>query len=192
MKKYNVNVHPHKGHRFKDLDGATIVGESWPGVTARVIARRKRNGFPPGNPYEEVMAQACIDEPAACQDTNSEKEMARQSHLKIASIKVRLLRWLAELKTPIDHFVEPAEAARRADICAVCPKAIGLPEGCGSCRKAGEEMRKGLIGPRNADGRLIHRGCDVFGSDLATQAWLELLAEDQAEAPAKCWRKRSL
>jgi len=192
VKKYNVNVHPHKGHRFKDSDGATIVGESWQGVINRVIARRKRNNVAPGNPYEEVMAQACQQEPAACQDTNDAREVARQSHLKVASIKVRILQWLTRLKTPVDHFVEPPESQRRADICAVCPKAIGLPEGCGSCRKASEEMRNGIIGPRKADGRLVHRGCDVFGSDLATHVWLETVAEDRPEAPANCWRKRTL
>jgi hypothetical protein len=192
VKKYNVNVHPHKGHQFKDSDGSTIVGESWGGVIARVIARRKRNNAPPGNPHEEVMEQACQSQPAACNESTSAGEIARQAHLKVASIKVRLLQWMTRVKTPVDHFVEPAEAARRADICASCPKALGLPEGCGSCRKASDEMRKGIIGPRLADGRLVHRGCDVFGSDLATQAWLELLAEDQSEAPANCWRKRSL
>lgn len=192
MKKYNVNVHPHQGHRFKDKDGATVVGGTWGGVIARVIARRKRNGMPPGNPHEEVMEQACVQEPAACNETNDAREQARQNHLKIASIKVRLLQWLSQLKTPVDHFVDQAEAQRRADICAGCPKSIGLPEGCGSCRKASEEMRNGIIGPRPADGRLIHRGCDVFGSDLATQAWLELLATDQADVPDHCWRKRTL
>lgn len=192
MKKYNVNVHPHKGHRFKDRDGATIVGESWGGVINRVIARRKRNNVPPGNPHEEVMEQACLQEPAACNETNDAREQARQTHLKVASIKVRLLQWLTGLKTPVDHFVEPAEAARRADICAGCVKSIGLPEGCGSCRKASDEMRRAVIGPRTADGRLVHRGCDVFGADLATQVWLEQTAEDRPAAPAHCWRKRSL
>jgi hypothetical protein len=192
MKKYNVNVFPHKGHRFKDRDGATIVGETWGGVINRVIARRKRNNMPMGNPHEEVMEQACQQEPSACSETNDAREQARQTHLKVASIKVRILQWLTRLKTPIDHFVEPAEAARRADICAGCPKAIGLPEGCGSCRKASEEMRNGLLAGRKSDGRLIHRGCDVFGSDLATHVWLELVAEDRPEAPGNCWRKRTL
>jgi len=192
VKRYNVNVHPHKGYRFKDSDGATIVGETWQGVINRVIARRKRNNMPPGDPHLEVTEQACKQEPAACQETNDGREQARQAHLKVASIKVRLLQWLSRLKTPVDHFVEPAEAQRRADICATCPKALGLPEGCGSCRKASEEMRRGIIGPRKEDARLVHRGCDVFGSDLATQVWLELLSEDQADAPANCWRKRAL
>lgn len=192
MKKYNVNVHPHRGHRFKDGDGATIVGETWGGVISRVIARRKRNNMPPGNPHEEVMAQACQQEPAACQETNDAKEQARQSHLKVASIKVRVLQWLTGLKTPVDHFVEPAEAQRRADICAACPKAVAMPEGCGSCRKAAEEMRNGILAGRKADSRLVQRGCDVFGSDLAVQAWLELTAEERSEAPENCPRRRSL
>lgn len=52
------NLPPPDGqYTFKEHDGSIIEGNSWPSVISLVVGYRRRNGFPMGNPVEEVIRQ---------------------------------------------------------------------------------------------------------------------------------------
>jgi hypothetical protein len=193
MQRINVNLFPKDGYLYKEADGTTLAGNTWEGVIARVRSYRKRAGLPPGNPDEEVRAQACQRNPAIC--TNDDGQHA--AAVKVATLKSRILQWFAKTKRensrlPIEFFKFEEEMKARADICASCPQNKEMPDGCSSCRAAVSELRSDIIGGRRVDGRLTHHGCNVLGSDLATSVWINEPTVDNPELPPHCWRKRTL
>lgn len=192
MQRINVNLFPKDGYIFKDSDGTTIAGSTWNGVVARLRAYRKRANLPPGDPENEVRAQACERNPAICHQEDGQHAAA----VKVATLKGRILQWFARIRAensrePL-HFGDHTNATNRANVCAGCPHNKELPDGCSSCQAAVAEIRAEIIGPRPADPRLVQRGCNILGSDLATQVWIDQPTVENSELPAHCWRKRTL
>jgi len=190
MKSLNPNIFPKGGYFFRDSDGAKIFADSWPGVIRRVEAYRKRAGYPPGNPTDEVIAQVCARDGTVCVETTE----AYASQLRKTSLKGRVLQYLNRLrqnktKEP-PAFVDESEARRRAAVCAKCPKNTALPGGCASCKAAVTEMRKDLLGPKFIDGRL--EACIILGEDLPVSSHLDQQTVIPEELPGDCWRKRVL
>lgn len=190
--RINVNLFPKSGFIFKERDGTTISGNTWNGVVARVRAYRKRNNIDPGDPEAEVRAQACERDPVIC--TNDDGQHA--AAVKVATLKGRILQWFAKIRSlnsrePL-HFGDQTNATNRATVCAGCSHNKELPDGCSSCKAAVAEIRAEIIGPRPVDARLVQRGCNILGSDLATSVWIDLPTVENAELPAHCWRKRTL
>jgi hypothetical protein len=190
MRRINVNLYPKDGYFFLETDGTNIRGQTWPGVVQRVINYRKRNGLPPGDPENEVSAQACKRNPILCVD----EDPTTQRQLKITNLKGKVLAFLAGIRAIKAkkelRFVEASTAATRAGICAQCPNNQSLPEGCASCRKAVKEFQKEVLGTRPIDGRIS--GCIVTGEDLPTSTNLDLQTVDSPELPGFCWRKRGV
>jgi hypothetical protein len=187
MKTLNPNVYPHGGYYFLDSDGARLFGQTWQGVIARVIAYRKRAGLPPGDPPNEVVAQACQRNPVLCRDDNGLTAV----QTKKASLKTRVIQWLNKLKADKwNQFVDTQLARDRAQVCAGCPKNTSLPGGCASCKAAVKVLREEIIQKRFQDGRL--HACEVLGEDLPTTVHLESQTVDNPELPGCCWRRRSI
>lgn len=185
MRTINPNVYPKGGFTFKESDGTLIAADSWSGVVVRVVRYRKRAKLEPGRPYEEVMTQACDRNPGLCRDDTVYTEQ-----LKVSNLRGRILKWLSTLVGKEHQFVNDAEHRRRAAICARCPKNKALPSGCAVCSAALKEYRERIIGGRYVDGRL--NACSVLGEYLPVSSHLEGQAEDNAELPGECWRKRTI
>ena len=193
MMRIRVNIFPKDGYRFKEQDGTLLVGDSWRGITARVVAYRKRNGLPPGDPAKEINDQRCQTNPESCfQDSGPQHAAA----VRVTTLKSRVLQWFSRVReagrrTPTE-FASTELAQARANVCAGCPQNQSLPDGCSSCKAAVKELRVEVIGGRPADPRLVNHGCNVLGAESATQVWLEQVTVDNAELPAHCWRKRTI
>jgi hypothetical protein len=192
MKRVNFNLYPRDGYFFQAPGQPAIRGRNWPDVIVRLTDYRKRNGMPPGNPEDEVHAFACEKNPAYCSEvTDQQREQTR-----IASLKGRVLAWLANIRdrrtknqNSLD-FVDETEAKRRADICLACPKNTSIADGCSSCKAAVKESRRDLLGPRQVRNGL--NGCLILGEDLPVSTFLDDPAVENGELPAQCWRKRSV
>jgi hypothetical protein len=191
LKRINVNLYPKDGYYFIDKDGVKLIGTNWREVIARVADYRKRNGFAPGNPEQEVHDQACEHNPAYCSEiTEQQREMTR-----IVSLKGRVLAWLsskikAREKTPL-VFVSAETANARAKVCRGCSKNTSIADGCSSCKAALLEYRRNILGStRPIDDKIT--GCVILGEDLPVSTFLEEQAVDNSELPAHCWRKRSV
>lgn len=189
MRTLNVNLYPRDGFFYKESDGTRIGGDTWAGVIRRVAAYRKRAGLPAGDPEREVTDQACTRSPVLC----SEVDATTLKHRRIASIKGRLLKWLAGIRSQKAregslNFVDAEMAKRRADYCAGCVFNTPLPGGCGTCTAAVNEIRKELLGPkRRLDPRVA--GCNMLGEDCVVSTHLDEVRVDNSELPGHCWRK---
>lgn len=188
MKKVNVSIAPKTGYFFIEKDGTPVRGtNSWRSVVARVIAYRKRNSLPPGDPRAEVNAQACEREPNSCNDT---EDPVTTAALRVASLKGRVLAWLASIRGRRDSVLwgDGENAAARTAVCLGCPAhtAIGAG-GCGACKKALGEVRRDLLGPRHLDPRAA--GCLILGEDVGVNVWLDQPTSANPELPACCWRR---
>lgn len=187
MQTLNPNVYPKGGHYYKESDGTKLVGQTWSGVVSRVANYRKRAGLPPGNPQQEVIDQACARDPGLCRNDNG----VRAEQTKRASLKSRVLQWLALAKAHNESPCVPDEVARaRASICAGCPLNTEIGQGCGSCKQALGEARKEILGRTRQDSRL--HGCAETGEDNCVAVWLERPTIDSAALPGYCWRKRTI
>lgn len=189
MRSINPNVFPKDtaGYVFIESDGARLFADGWAGVIARVKMYRKRAGLPPGNPEEEVKAQACARNPTICRESGP----ADLTKARNVPLKSRVIAWLNKLRADRGRsFVDEETRRARAGICAKCPKNTALPSGCATCKAALSALRKEVIGDRFVDGRLA--ACDVLGEDLAASTNIELQAEPNPELPGDCWRQRTL
>lgn len=188
--RIRVNIFPPGGYRFTESDGTLILGKSWREVTAKVIAYRKRAGLSAGDPAKEVNDQHCAGNPGNCYPASPDVQTAKA--LKVATLRSRLLAWFSQIrKAGVQReFVSAELAQQRANTCLGCPQNQSLPNGCGSCKKAVQELRNDVIGGRAADGRLVNHGCNILGEDLATAVWLDRITVDNSELPSFCWRRR--
>lgn len=190
MKVINPNVYPKGGFTFTDSDGSKHPADSWNGVIIRVKRYRRRQHRPEGNVREEVIAQACQRNPGFC----SEESEANKQHLKVASLKSRILIWLHRLHERVQKgpatFVNDQLHAARVDVCTRCPKNTGIPEGCGSCRAALKALAEGVIGSRSLDARVT--ACSVLAEYLPVSSWIEQVTVANPELPGECWRKRTI
>lgn len=57
-------MYPPDGFHFIEMDGTPIKGRGWLEVERLVLAYRKRNKFPLGEPMREIMEQAAKRWPA--------------------------------------------------------------------------------------------------------------------------------
>ena len=187
MKRVNVNIYPKDGYFFVENDGTVIKAmNNWRGVVARVVAYRRRNKLPPGDPTNEVHAQACARNPDGCHDNADPTTMKA---IKVATLKGRVLRWLASLRGKSLLWGDEHNMRARAAVCAGCPAHASIGGGCGACKKAIREVRKDLLGGRPIDERLS--GCTVLDEDVAVSCWLDQPTSDNPELPGCCWRRRS-
>jgi hypothetical protein len=183
------NLHPHNGYTFTEPDGSIHRADGWPGVIARVRLYRKRNGIPEGNVESDVFKQVCEREPTLC---GSGGDAEYYKELRVASLKVRVLKWLSALLRDIQAnpncFVDDATAKARANVCATCPLNKPLADGCAPCKQAVSELRRSILGPhRSIDARL--HNCTILGTDVAVNIYLDEVATGIGELPDFCWRK---
>lgn len=187
MKRVNVNIFPKDGFQFVETDGTVIRATSgWKGVILRLVAYRKRNRLPMGDPAKEVHEQACARSPDTCHD---DADPTTVRHLKIASLKGRALAWVAALKARPHTFVDEGLMRARANVCAGCPAHAPTAGGCGSCKKALKGVRQEVLGGRPIDDRMA--GCLVLGEDTGVNTWLADPTVANSELPKCCWRLES-
>jgi len=187
IQRINVNLYPKSGYRYKEPDGTLIIGPNWRAVIVKVIAYRKRNNLPLGNPEVEVNAQACQNNASLCHEDSSVTREKR----KEVSLKGRVLNWFNDIRRGGITFVAEHVMRERANVCANCPKNLSLPEGCASCKGAVKELRRIVLDGKPVDERITFHGCAVLGSDPSVDVWLDRVTVENPELPAHCWRKRS-
>lgn len=98
--------------------------------------------------------------------------------------------WLAKVAQSRLDFVEPAEAARRAQICAACPQNIKWQTGCAPCNDNISVRVQNLRGSRATPYDRHLFVCRVFGHLNEAAVWL---ADTQSSSdqlpPSVCWKQ---
>lgn len=191
--KINAGLYPHKGRFFIDIDGARHSGQSWAEIAKKVTDYRKRAGLPAGKPADEITAQVCARDPSVCNKAETGPVQTRRVGVG-GTMKGRVLEWVNGMRRHKHETGQPlgkvssAEAAKRAEICAGCPRDKDISKTCSTCAETLSAMRKELTGDsRVFDDRL--GGCEALGIDLRLAVHLDEVRVHNPELPAHCWRK---
>lgn len=187
----NPNLYPEGGYLFVEGDGSTFRGDSWRDCIRKVEQYRQRNNRPVGDVEAEVFTQYCQRMPSHCKSFPKAGQTTNAHHSM--SLNQKVLQWVSNLLSwkrtgpPIPR-VQDAEAARRAAICATCPKMQPLTESCEQCITALKSGRKAVL-----DGHASqHQGllaCAALGEDCSTAVHIEQPKADSNLVPENCWRK---
>jgi len=187
---FNPNLYPPGGWFFVDSNGVKHVASGYTALVNAVTQYRQRNHFPLGDPASEVTVQLCSRAQGFCKDSNQTAPPARQKQPAHLAQKIldRLGALVREKRFNRIKLVPKSEAQRRAEICARCPKQVGIPLTCGACIADVEKMRRGILGEDP-----VHQGiqaCVIWQDDLQTAVHLETGGSDHSELPDFCWRKK--
>lgn len=185
--RLNPNLYPPDGYTFEDSDGVGHKGEGWKDLFRLIREYRARNGKSPGDVEAEVNSQHCAKYPGLCH--------APPGLLPVPSfdMNTRVSNWLSSILTTrrrngTPAFVASAEAARRAKICAVCPRQKSLSSACSSCLGGVRDARKAVLAGQTPANRSLHP-CSVLGEDTQVSVHLNLPPAADPALPAGCWRK---
>lgn len=195
--RFNRNLYPVGGRYFIDEDGVKHKADNWDHLAVRLASYRKRAGKPPGNPIEEIHAQACVRQPGACGETNPQPIVPAPAQptpqrLTVGDLTNRVAKWYAHLlgmkrrgeigKVSID------EARRRAAICAGCPLQRDVSSACGACKASRRAASDAIMeGTKRVNGKL--KSCQVLGEDTGLAVHLNLGSTGSPELPGHCWRR---
>lgn len=190
MRRINPNLYPPNGYRFVERDGTVFTGNSWGTVAKRVTRYRTDNKFDLGNVWEEMMNQICGEVPGYCGETSPNTQAGDPSGM---SFNAKVNEWMAwALGRKRLHKVSTVEieaAARRAAICALCPKQLALTSSCGACIVAIKSARVALQDGAEPQFQNLHP-CGVLKEDCTSSVHMDLPPSNNPELPANCWRRQ--
>lgn len=185
MRQINLNVYPKDGYIFRDSDGYVHQATGWKKLALAVADYRARNGFAPGSPWEEIMTQQCAKTPGLCneQPTTDPTGMTFTQHV---------IAWLGAMsgrkRSGQWPRVDDQTAARRAAICAECPKQKAISQACGACVQSVKTLRRALL-----DGQKpLHQNldaCAALNEDCQIAVHIDQPPSTEPNLPAKCWRR---
>lgn len=170
-----------------------LTGGSLEELFAKIAAYRRRHKMEPGNPEKEFTDRFCEDNPAYC--FGAPKGTAKREAPRLG-LNTRILNWVERMVSLAKKFrrVDKAEAKRRADICAGCPKQKEWESQCTTCAVSVRQIRRSLVGRLMAKfsepTRL--RGCDVLGEDPQISVWMDIPPVKNPDLPKGCWRRKEV
>jgi hypothetical protein len=193
--RFNPNVYPAGGRFFVDEDGVKHRAENWGALAVRLASYRKRAGKPPGDPVEEIHAQACQRQPGACGETSPQQVVAAPpspQRLPVGDLTNRVTKWFAHLlgmkRRGEIRKVSIEEARRRAEICAHCPLQRDVSSACGACKASRRAASDAILdGSKRVNSKL--KACQPLGEDAGLAVHLDLSPTGNGELPGHCWRR---
>lgn len=101
----------------------------------------------------------------------------------------RVLRWFSSSSPKTTTFVNPTEAARRADVCETCRFNTEWENGCGPCVSSVRHYALVLKGTRRVPSEERLGACRSFGHLNAVAVWIaDPTGEPEHAPPERCWR----
>jgi hypothetical protein len=188
-----LHVPPGGWKYTQSQSGFEIAGGDYYDLREKVRKHRQLNNFVTGPELDaEIQEQLCAKmEPAAragfCRDCHPSPDTRA---LNLEDVKHFLKVAAGWIRTPT-RFVSQLEATRRAEICASCPKNLGIA-GCHSCHNLVKWTIE-LIGHRSTPFDSKLGACEVCGCGNQAQVHLplEVLANGitpEMEWPSFCWK----
>lgn len=193
----NTAVVPPGGFHFVDRSSGVEIrfeGTSDQDVATQVLTFRTRNNLPPGNPLQEYRDYVCGTWPHVC--TNSDPApLAPTIPNGREHISKRVAAWMANFirNFRAGDLVSPAEAERRAAVCAACPRNVPWnATGCGACIESVSRLAFVYKANRQTPYDRELRACDETGQHNETAIWAKALPPltPGASLPTQCWRRK--
>jgi hypothetical protein len=193
--RFNENLYPDGGRFFKDADGVTHKGSSFKSLIKTVRDYRERNKFEAGDPELEITTQLCGRNPGYCNEAVPRVPAPKQGKPRssVSQLGQKVMSWMTfmiqEKRRNRLSRVPRAEAKRRADICARCPRQAAFPLACGACKASVKTTEKGLLDNQSP----VHDGietCSILHEQTSTSVHFVLPPSDSDELPENCWRRK--
>lgn len=188
MRQFKSHIWPPNGYNFKDRDGFVHTAGSWPDLEAQILDYRTRNNMPLGDVHAELVTQVCAGSPGLCYE--DEPFVMKPSG---DTFNWHVIAWFSHAagyrRLGLWNKVDDATAAKRAQICATCPKQRALNSACGACITSINGLRKAILGSPSK-----HQGlspCLVTWEDCQTTVHLNMEPNPHPDLPAHCWRRPS-
>lgn len=193
-----TSIVPPGGFHFVDETGAVpvrIEGYDAEDVAVKTLKHRLAAALPAGNPLEEYRSWLCSTWPHFCTDTSPPERGS--TIVSGEHISKRTATWMGQFFRGgfTSKFVSDGEAARRAAICATCPKNIRYNEtGCGACLESIERLSFVYRANRATPSDLLLYACNETGQHNGCAVWAVTLPAlpEAAQLPTHCWRKAAL
>lgn len=190
---------PHGGiWNFPDpRDGQLVQANRYDLLETKLKAKSKANGWPIGLGWSEWIEDIlCRSHPDEC-SPDGQKSVHRRRRMDLWDVlhgtKVMLAHKLAG--SPI---VDQAEADRRANICAVCPRNVTFAKPCSGICQELRNLASTTIGSRKVAQENKLEQCDICGCWLHVAVWFpleiqckgttETQRQEFAELP-NCWKQ---
>lgn len=192
MPTINETIHPPGGYQFSEHDRTVFRSTKLAMLVEAVTYYRTKNGFPLGNPAEEIAVQMCKRYPVVCRPSGPTRAVSTHPPDPPQANRSLVLQWMnRKRKQKLSDGSLPlrndAEAARRAGICRTCPQKTILSNGCSVCSDAVKIIRANILG-RTSIAEDIG-ACTPLNCDLAVAIHLDDPAVENPALPAHCWRK---
>lgn len=192
--RFNENMYPDGGWYFRDAQGVNHIGNGFRSLVKVVTEYRTRNKFELGDPEVEITVQLCGRNPGYCRDDQpgaprpGAQRGPRSTKGTLTQKVIFWMTWMTQQKR-LKRLkkVSRAEAKRRANICARCPKQQAFPLSCGSCKANMKNLERALLGEDPVHSSI--ETCSVLQEQTSASVFFELPHSDNPDLPANCWRQ---
>jgi hypothetical protein len=168
-------------------------------LTEIIHSYRMRNGIPIGNVSRDIDDFYCAKYPTFCEKelNDTDPKAPRRTDEPMLN---RVSRWASMTAQTMPRggyeMAAPAEAQRRADICAGCPQNKPWRGSCGGCSSITLQLLTAIKKMQKTarDGNLS--ACAIGGWDNNAGVWLShgvlsITDADKQTLPEACWRKQN-
>lgn len=185
----------------RPAEGMVGQGSTFDQLERNVLAYRRANGIPVGLGFsDELMSLVCQLYPVECKETDPRMLPDKPTRLRFSDV-VTGTKVMVSLATASNPIVSPEEAARRANICAVCKYNVQFSKPCGGICAALKQVVKAAIGNRSTPRASELNACQICKCYLESAVWVNAalqikpLSDNQKaqfELVPNCWKKASL
>jgi hypothetical protein len=190
-----LHVPPGGWKYLQEQSGLEIFGGDYYDLREKVRQHRLINRYVTGPELDsEIQSQICSKLPADARATFCRDCQWTATTRSLALGDIRHFLKVAKSWAVKPSFVSQAEANRRAEICAGCPKNLPIA-GCRSCQNLVKWTLQ-LIGHKSTPFDEKLGGCEVCGCGNQAQVHLpqEVLAKGitpEMDFPLWCWKAKS-
>lgn len=199
MSRISTQLVPPGGWRFSQ-DGVIFQEQDFQSLVNTVVAHRKSNGKPDGNPRQEIQDQICENHPDTCLDTMKLPPPTTVGQ-NVRSFATTVKNYLLSGGVLVDQNT----ANIRSECCAGChnnvpsAEARRAPGGCSKCAKMVQTgidvIRNIALAGRKTSGDEKLMACRLCGCDLRIKVWVPVKYFDPEckelnKWPSFCWCKK--
>lgn len=178
-----------------------LEGASLDQVQELILRYRQVNGMllpagtlvTPEAVWRDYHSQVCTKYPWLCSAARTMPQATQEVATGLGGWEMlysRMQRWMDEVRSRGQDWVDQKTAHDRAERCLACPQHVLWQTNCGSCNQNLTQQSAAVRGARRLAQDSVLRGCRVFGTLQEVAVWLQSPGgEAKYEAPHFCWRK---
>lgn len=191
------SIVPPGGFHYVERHAGTEIklqAESVDTLAAVIEKYRLNNGFPLGNPRQDVVNYICSNWPHFCTEQDQGSFIEGRPPGPQAALAIRAAAWVTRLwNIGANNFVKQDEAERRAAICLKCPMNQDFRAGgCSSCVQGTDRLAYVWLAGRKIKDGPAYKACRATGAHLQAAVFAnqspDMSGEEMSRLDSACWR----